>query len=351
MIRDAMARRRVRLLGFAPVHLAGLLIARLGAIPGPSMACIEAGDIAVLLQAEPAGRLSARRRQALKAGLLTLQRRLETACQIGPFLPMDPGAACAPAHQVRALLEAAEADVSAALAMHGGLHQWDLALSWPAEPVVAQRRAQIVRAAEGNGPAGLAEAVASALRAERERRAACLLGALRQAALTCDADALSGGDNGLTVTILLPAGPPSAIEATLLGLPEWMQDCTADLRGPLPPLHFAAIRLDALSPSAIAASWRCLDAPASLDAQGLHRLWRRHATICHPDHAGPASASAFAALGAAYRTLRPLLPPGSGAYTLDDLQALAGLRLVAPHATGAAPPHAAEPPAVLEEAL
>jgi hypothetical protein len=331
----------MRLLGFVPLAMAGPVQTRLASVGGPRLASARAGTIAALLQEEPAGRLSGRRRQALKASLLSLQQRLELACQSGPFLPMDPGAAICPPAAIADVLAAAHADLAEALARHGAQHQWDLALRWSAESVIARHRTDIAQAASGAGPSGLAAAVQASLRAERARRSACLRDTFCAAGLTFDPAAMSGGDTEILTTILVPAAAPSGIEQALQALPGWMQDGAADLRGPLPPLSFAAVRLEKLAPAAIEAAWRCLDLPASLDAEALHAIWRRRAAGAHPDRAGPgtkpAATAAFTALADAYRTLRPLLAQGGSPCTLAALRARAGLRLVMPAADASAP--------------
>lgn len=198
---------------------------------------------------------------------------------------------------------------------------------------------------EGN-PAALADAVAAALRGERDRREAALLAVLTPAVLAIAPGGAAAAETELSVTVLVRPGGEAALEAALERLPaEQAEDAAIDMRGPLPPLSFAAVRLAAAAPDAIAAAWHLLDLPGHVDMPGLHRQWRLCAAARHPDRAatgngqaGNGEAGALSDVTDAYHLLRGLLrePAGGGgggeSCTLPGLLRRAGPRLIVPAA-------------------
>ncbi len=325
----------VTLLGIAPAAGAEALARAMEALPGPPVAVHVAGSIAGLAQpAERArrGLLLARDRAGLLASLAALQRRLEAACVAGPFLPADPGAARLPAAELPGLLAAAAPLLEEALATKGARHQWDVVIRWNAEAVVARHRAEL----QGLAGAALARAIRATLVGEREMRAAALRAALRGAVLAIAEPLPVEEDAATGLTVLVPAGGEAAIEAALGTLPEEAsRDAAADLRGPLPPLGFAALRLAEVPAGAVERAWSLLGlpeaAPEALPASDLTRHWRGIAAKLHPDRAGAAADPArFAEAHEAYRLLRSL----AGEAPLDRvlLAARARRRLVLPEA-------------------
>jgi hypothetical protein len=109
--------------------------------------------------------------------LKSVQCRLEVACQAGPFLPMDPAAACCPTKSVPRLLANEWDALAVALARDGARQQWDIELRWTPEDVVARHRSKIAPAA-ALGPQALADVVGVVLRNERVQRETALLTAL-----------------------------------------------------------------------------------------------------------------------------------------------------------------------------
>ena len=332
---------RTRLLGFVPLQGLAALRAALDAVEGPRLAVRQGAGLAALLQPEPPGALSGRARAEVLAGLRTVQQRLEIACQAGPILPADPAASCCPVACVPALLEPAWTALADALARHGGGRQWDVVMRWPPELVLARRREEIARQAAGLGRAGLAEAVAAALRSERSTREAGLVAALTPAVAAFAPGGASGAETEVALTVLLPPGGEAALEAALQSLaPEHQAGAAIDLRGPLPPLSFTPVRVAEVGAAEIIHAWRRLDLPPRIDVAELHRQWRRSAFALHPDRHATGEAEGFAAALSeatqAYHLLRDLLrddarrDDSAAEWTLDDLSRRAGPRLVLP---------------------
>jgi hypothetical protein len=321
----------VTLLGFAAEAQGAALLAAMRAVPGPAVSVTRAGGLACLAQADAArfsfglgGRAAALQR------LRTVQMRLEAACVLGPFLPADPAHARCARGAVAGLLAAAAAGIAEALAGPGTRHQWDVVLRWQGDAVVAARRAEIAAAADaaGGGRTALAEAVEAALARERLQREAALRAAVAPVAVAVAAAGAGATETGLTV--LLPAdGGEAALEAALNALPDGVTaNGTIDMRGPLPPVSFAAVRIDRAAPAEVAQAWRTLALPERVDAAGLRRHWRDCAARMHPDRAGGEDV-AMASAGAAFRLLRDLLPAGDGAlaWSLPALQRHAACRM------------------------
>jgi hypothetical protein len=340
-----MSLQPMRLLGFAPLAGIDRLAAAMAAIPGAALQVQRGDEIAALTQVEPHVKMVRRRHKELFEGLHTVQRRLEVACQAGPFLPMDPSAACCPAGAVTRLLAGAHERLAASLAQLGSRHQWDIVLRWSGESVVAQLRDDIAAAAGNRGPEALAEAVAAALRAERMRREAALLAVLTPAMLATAPAA--GSETEIGITVLIPANGEAAIESALQRLDGKMfAGASLDMRGPLPPLSFSPVRLALSKASDISAAWRRLDLGDRIDRAGVHRIWRQRAAAAHPDRQSAAAPNDVAELTEAADLLRDILADGNAApATLPELLARAGYRLVIPAAPA---PEAAAPAMVLE---
>ena len=338
------AMQQTRLLGFAPLEGLDALLAAMRAVPGPELLVHRAPHtasrggpgVAALFQTEPDVPLMERGREALAASLGTVQRRLEVACQAGPFLPMDPAAACCPAAAAPLLLASAWDALTPALARHGAHHQWDIVLSWTPEHVVARHRGEIAPAA-ASGPAALAEAVAGVLRNERGRREAALLAALAPAVLALAAGGAAGTETQVAVTVLVASGCEAPVEAALDAMAaEHVENATIDMRGPLPPLSFFSVKIATVEEQAVTSAWSTLGLGDRVDLSDLHRQWRLRAAAAHPDrqHAPETAGSGATVsdLTDAYRLLRDLLPAGTDAegHTLHGLLRRAGYRLIMP---------------------
>jgi hypothetical protein len=325
--------RRQNLIGVAPAQGAEALAKAMTAAGGPPVTAYCAGAIAIL--AEPAELprrrlLAARGRAGLLRSLHRLQRRFEIGCVNGPFLAFDPAAAdCAAADLPR--LVAASADALAdALHRDGSRQQWDIILRWSPEAVLAPQRETLAALA---GRDQLAEGIAAVLREARACRMAALRTALTTQGIALAADPPTEGDTEIGVTALVPRDGEALIEAAFaLMPPEATMGASADLRGPLPPISFAPLRVTALEAAAVDAAWRALDLPEQLDAADLTRRWREIAVRLHPDQAGAAADPArLDAAGQAYRLLRGIardLPDGR--LERSALRARSGPRLSIP---------------------
>jgi hypothetical protein len=318
-----------RLLGYVPRSGLDALLLALNAVPGPPVEAHRGPAVAALVQPEPLTPLLRRDRTEIAAGLLTVQRRLEIACQAGPFLPMDPAAACCATDHTAAILETGWGALTAALGQYGHHQQWDIVLRWNAEPIVARNRETLAVAAPA-GPRALADAIQAVFKADRARREAALLRVLGPVVIATAANGAAGADTELCVTILVTAGGDAAVEAALDSLDaEYGDNATIDMRGPLPPLSFSAVRLIAHAPLAVRLAWQALELPGRADRATVHRHWRRYAAAAHPDRGEAPSGASVSDLTAAQHLLRDLLP-GHGFATLADVVAKAGPRLVIP---------------------
>jgi hypothetical protein len=303
--------QELTLLGIVGAPDAERMRAALAALSGPPVIAQTAGEVAALAQRADAtprkALLLARDRAALLSGLLALQRRLEAACQLGAFLPADPGAPPVPADELAPMLDAAAATLADALARRGRLHQWDVVLRWPADAVLAPRR----DAMRGLSRALLAEAVQTALAEARLERRAALRAALRPAVLDIAEAEPGTDDTACGATVLVPAGGEAAIETALGTLPSGVQlDVTADLRGPLPPIAFGALRVAQLPAGALDRAWSVLRLPEEMAPEELPRRWRDVAAQLHPDVAG-ADAAGFIEAREAYRLIERLAASGA----------------------------------------
>lgn len=318
------------LIGIAPAADAAALGAAMRDVPGPAVSVHLAGDVALFAAAPEGGRRRAllrRDRTALLSGLHRQQRRLEIACLAGPFLAFDPGAAACPAAEIPRLLAASQATLAIALERDGRRHQWDVVVRWPPQSIVARDRARL---AEIGDRAALAAAIAALLRDEVASRNAALRAALRPVSIDIAEQAPVVGEAETGVTVLLAAGGEAAIEAALATLsPAVSADASADLRGPLPPISFAPLRVTELGLATLTAAWQALDLPERLDRAELTRRWREMALRLHPDQGGEhADPARLDAAGRAYRLLRGLA--ADGPIELAALRSRVGRQLTVP---------------------
>ena len=309
----------------------------MSAVAGPGVVLQALGPVTALLQpaaAPPRALLLDRDRAALLQSLRQVQQRLEVACQIGPLLPCDPGAATCPDAEWPGVLQSVADDLATALAALGWRQQWDVVLRWEAGPVLEARRDRLT----GLGRAALAAAVGSCLQADRAERQAMLEAALAPQVLAIAEAIPAAGDTEAGCTVLVRAGEEARIEAALGLLPAAASlGAAADLRGPLPPLSFAALRLARSEPAELAAAWALLELPERLEPEELARRWRGLAFRLHPDRAGT-DGSALAAAGAAHRLLRQALARlPAGPVTRREVLARSGRHLVLPAVLATAP--------------
>ncbi len=339
--------QQVRLLGFTRAANADALLQALRQTSGPALRVwFQAGhdtgrdtSVAALGQNEP-GRApwTMLDRAGLLAGLRAVQTRLERACITASFLPLDPAAAVVPEAAVPGLLAASVPRLHDAIADAGKLHQWDVVLRWSAEAVVAAKRAEIADEAARPGQDGdvcraaMAQAVSNALGRERAMREAALRAALAPAVLRMAE--LGNGPAQTGLTVLVPAGGEAAIESALQTMPDSASALAEiDLRGPLPPVSFAAVRVTQAEPGDIARAWRLLAMPDTADAARLRAAWVAAANCVHPDHAGPASTGdAMADVNGAYRLLcaASSAHARTAGWSLRQLQRRAALHLTTP---------------------
>ena len=334
-----MNSRSARLLGFAPLVGLDALRTALNAVAGPQVHACHGPGVIALLQQEPDAPLFGGGRKATAAMLLTVQRRLEMACQAGPFLPMDPPTACCPAEAVSHLLESAWSSLGSALIAQGGRHQWDVVLHWAREPVVTRHRATPAAAA-GQDKAALTEAADSVLRAKRSQCEAALLTVLAPTVLAFASGGVACVETEIVVTLLVNAGAEATVKAALDALPaKHAENASIDMRGPLPPLSFSAVRLVTVEARDINRAWQLLDLSDRVDLASLHRQWRQRTASAHPDRRPAKGAVTVIELAEAYRLLRSLLLTDAAVrfQTLNSLLRHASPRLVVPDDPMAAP--------------
>jgi hypothetical protein len=267
-----------------------------------------------------------------------VQRRLEIASIAGPFLPMDPSAACCPTDAVPALLDPAWANLRQSLRRGGTGHQWDISLAWSPETAVARNRSMIAPEAS-LGPDALSAAVRIALRTECLGRKAELLTVLRPVLLSVMDDGANSradaGETRVTVTVLIERGRECEIEERLGAFGD---DVAIEMRGPMPPVSFFSVRLVNADALEITNAWTLLDLPERVDLSALHQQWRVRAAAAHPDRGDLVAGTASVAdLTAAHRLLKELMSQSSREIeTSQSLLRLSGRRLVVPSPPAAA---------------
>lgn len=324
----------VMLLGVAAAADAGQLATLLARIPGPPVTVEASAGLVAVAQTVHEGFL-ARATGTLKRDLVTLQTRLEAACLHGPFLAAEPGAARLALSDIAPLLSADAAMLAQALSHHGARHQWELVLRWVPERVLENRRDAIRQqvAAAGGGRAALAKAIGDALAEEQAMRSAALAEAM-SAVVVAMQPGQPASENETRLSVLIEHGTERLLEGALAGLPAQVTDgASADLRGPMPPVNFAALRVLRPDAAACVRAWDALGLPTMIEPMELPALYRRLAYVLHPDRAGMHDAAAannagnsgapMAEVADAYRLLRGITASHRGPLARADLARLA----------------------------
>lgn len=312
----------VRLLGIGTPEGAAAIRLALGRVGSHGLVQHEAAGFVAFAQQEPAGPRRGLGEAARLQGLLVVQKRLEAACRVAPFLPANPAAALCPAAELPELLEAAADGLGAALERDGATHQWQVTLRWPVEHWLVSHRPRLM-AAQASGElrdsTALAAAIAQAMVDEAAQRAARLEAALAPAVLRL-ARLPAGAETELSFVLLVPRAREEIIEQALQALPaDLSAGGSAELRGPMPPVNFAAWQVAEAEEPALRAAWALLGLPERVDAEVLRLRWRDRAANLHPDRTlAPGDGGAMAEMRGAYRLLAPLLDAGKD----TDLTAL-----------------------------
>jgi hypothetical protein len=315
-----------RILGYAPLEDLDGLLAMMNAVAGPAVEAVMGPSLAALVQPEAEDGLFRRQPISQAASQLMARRRLEIGCLAGPFLPHDPAAALVPTSALRALLAPAWDALDIALSTHGRHHQWDILPRWSPDEIIARQTDAVL---------GQAAAIRDAFQAERRSRQAQLLNTLAPEVLALAAGGPTGADSTGTdtevlVTALVDTGNEWRMEAALAKLDgdrPWI-----DLRGPLPPVTFSAVRAVYRSTAELSGAWRTLDLPRRIGRSGLHRQWRMLAASVNPHRPLSGATPGISGLTDAYRLLRGLLPADGREASLAEILGKAGWRLVVPDA-------------------
>ncbi|WP_291298551.1 hypothetical protein [Elioraea sp.] len=288
------AKRRgavLTVLGAGPVAQAARISAALAA-GGDIITVRRAGDIAAFA----VHGLSWRRdRGALRAMLARAAAR-------SPFLPADPRTAGCDAGEWAGLIDASAPVLAAALSREGQFQQWDIATP----PGAA------------GGPARIATL---------------------RAALSTDGLGfrVQARDGRLVLSVLLPAGSGPLVAVSVaasgsVGISGSVGTAGTPLtiEGPLPPLAFAAFRIEAAEHAAVSRAWAMLALKADADRGELARRWRTLAFALDPSGEGrPAARRPLAEAGRAVALLHGLAA-GRSRFAREDLIACCGTRLALP---------------------
>lgn len=266
-------------LGAGPVAQAARLAAALAG-EGHVVTVRRAGEVAAFA----VHGLSWRRdRRALRA-------MLARAAPCAPFLPADPRTAACDAGEWAGLIDASAPVLAAALSRQGQFQQWDIT-TLP-------------------GTAGAPAVIASL----RMTLAASGLGFR-----------VRGGVGGLTLSVLLPVGSAPDIAAAVAGA-----GVALAVEGPLPPLAFAAFRIEAAERGAVSRAWAMLALKAEADRTELALRWRTLAFALDPSgQGGPAARRPLAQAGLAVALLHGLAA-GRSRFAREELIACSGTRLALP---------------------
>lgn len=283
---------RLTVLGVGPAAEAARLAKRIDGGDTPPLLVCRTGAIAGFAVR---GRAWSTHRAGLRAAL----RR---AAGVAPFLPADPRHALCDAASWPRVIGAAAVPLAEALARDGTAQQWEVTIA----------------AAD---PKGSAAAFATALReAVLPHALGTRLGAVR---------------GGIVFKVLLPGGAAEVLAQALGAVGD--HGVAAAVEGPLPPLAFAAFRLERAESEAVSRAWAMLALRDAADHDEIARRWRGLAFALDPGlgSARPRTLRPLRAAERAYGLLRGLTGGLPGCRVRrDDLLAECGRTVAVPPVRG-----------------
>lgn len=257
----------VRLLGIGQPENTAVLRSALARVVGPSLVSHEEVDFTAFAQREPSGPRRSLNEAAQAQSRMVVRQRLEAACRAAPFLPANPSAALCAAAELPTLLSSSALELSEALARDGATHQWQMTLRWPVDHWLSAHRARLSDGSLRDGTA-LARAIANAMAetaAERALRVEAVL-----APIVLRVARVPAGETELSFALLVPRGREEIIERGLQLLPQDLsRGGSAELRGPMPPVHFAAWQVAEAEGPALRAVWALRGMPRQIEAEAL----------------------------------------------------------------------------------
>ncbi len=283
------------------LYLYGILAAPCAPLPevagvGGDVRTLQSGAVGAVVGAPPKAALADLSRETALRLLLSHQEVMEAAHSVTSILPIRFGAVAQDESAVFRALHAGREIFSKLLAGFANCSQYEIAVTWPLEGVMAEIAAEpaIVEGRESAGLAGgqeaamrLGQAVAASLARRRDAVQAQLLHRLGSVAMNATPNAIMNDRMAANIAVLVRNAEVTQLHAAIDALDRDLGGrLTFRMVGPLPPASFATVHIDFLSAAQIESAKEMLGLSGALSHEAIMGAFRSKAREIHPDSAG-----------------------------------------------------------------
>ena len=277
-----------RLIGITTPQAADKLIASGAKLAGEPLHVTRYPGLAALqVKGEKAGFFTAKKK-ALEA-ILQFQRQLEAAQVTGPVIPAAFANPLLDDTEALRVLAVGHQRLSEALQVFGGVHQYQITVSWNPAIAMAHQAAQpafqAAMAQNSGDMAARGTTIRNLMEATRSGLGQAFLARLGSASLKLAQEPL-GSENMITnAVVLVEKAKEAAFDAALEDIDASFPDLAIKQLGPLPPVSFASLVIERPKAQDIAKAKLVLKIDA-FEADTLKTAYRNAMKAAHPDMAG-----------------------------------------------------------------
>ncbi len=317
------------------IYLYGIVAAPCAPLPevlgvGGDVRCLQSGGLGAVVGAPPKAALADLSREAALRLLLAHQEVMEAAHSVTNILPIKFGAVAQDESSVFRALHSGQETFTKLLAAFAGCSQYEIAVTWTLEAVLAEIAAEpaIAEAREFARQAGgqeaairVGQAVAASLAGRRDAVQAQLFNRLAAVAMNVAPNAIMNDRMAANIAVLVGNSEVTQLHEAIDGIDrDFGGRLTFRLVGPLPPASFATVHIEFLSAAQIESAKEVLGLSGALSHAAVMGAFRLKAREMHPDSAGEDAEGArrLSGIKAAQKLLLSCVNAASDANSGDD---------------------------------
>ncbi len=283
------------------LYLYGILAGPCAPLPevngvGGDVRILQSGALGAVVGAPPKAALAELSREAALRLLLSHQEVMEAAHSVTSILPIKFGTVAQDESAVLQALHSGHEIFSKLLAGFADCSQYEIAVTWPfeaviaeiaAEPAIAEAR-EFARLAGGQEAAmRVGQAVAASLARRRDAVQAQLLDRIGAVTMNAAPNAIMNERMAANIAVLVVNAEAPQLHAAIDAVDgDFGGRLTFRLVGPLPPASFATVHIEFLSAAQIESAKEMLGLSGALSHEAIMGAFRSKAREIHPDSAG-----------------------------------------------------------------
>lgn len=283
------------------LYLYGIVAAPCAPLPevagvGGDVRTLQSEGLGAVVGAPPMAALADLSREAALRLLLSHQEVMEGAHSVASILPIKFGTVAQDERAVFRALQSGREIFSNLLAGFAGCSQYEIAVTWPLEGVIAEIAAEpaIAEAREYARLAGgqeaairVGQAVAASLARRRDAFQAQLLDRVGAVAMNAAPNAIMNDRMAANIAALVGNAERTKLLAAIEALDsDFGGRLTFRVVGPLPPASFATVHIEFISAAQIESAKEMLGLTGALSHAAIMGAFRLKAREIHPDSAG-----------------------------------------------------------------